>query len=195
MVLGALLATAFILGTCGFRVLNVRSTDVDLLANRLAAEAVPGDYIIVAPWYCGMTFERYYRGNAPWTTLPPLADHSQHRYDLLRSQLQNPDAIKPVLRQIEETLRAGRKVWVAGHMILFRKGTPAPADLPPAPLPGSGWSDAPYQRVWLAQVACLLGESAAHVERVYRSPAGEVNPNEDLELVQASGWQPKTAER
>jgi hypothetical protein len=195
VLLGGMLATAFIMGTCGFRVLSIRLTNVDLLARRLAAEAVPGDYILVAPWYCGMTFERYYHGSAPWNTLPPLKDHSQHRYDLLREQLQSPNAIQPVMRQMEETLRAGHKVWVMGHMIIFRKGTPPPASLPPAPLPESGWSDAPYQRIWLAQVACFLGEHSRHLERVQTSPAGEVNPNEDLELVQAVGWQASFAAR
>jgi hypothetical protein len=162
---------------------------VDLLAQRLDAQASPGDFILVAPWYCGLTFDRYYKGSTPWSTLPPLEDHSLHRYDLLRAQLQNREAIQPVLGQIAATLQAGKTVWVVGHMLNFRAGTPPPADLPPPPLPGSGWSDASYHRTWLAQVACFLAEHSRQLERVYTSAAGEVNPNEDLELVRASGWQ------
>lgn len=187
--LGVVLATAAIAVPCACQPLSGRLTNVDLLARRLTAEATPGDFIIVAPWYCGLTFDRYYKGAAAWSTLPPLKDHSLHRYDLLRAQLQNPAAIQPVLAQIATTLQAGHTVWVAGHMHIFRAGTPPPADLPPAPLPASGWADAPYQRIWLSQVACFLGDHTRRLERVYTSAAGEVNSNEDLELVRASGWQ------
>jgi hypothetical protein len=186
---GVLLATAAITVPCAYPSLSARLTNVDLLARRLAAEAARGDFIVVAPWYCGLTFDRYYRGSAAWSTLPPLNDHSLHRYDLLRIQLQNRDAIRPVLEQIAATLQAGNTVWVAGHMHIFPAGTPPPADLPPAPLPASGWADAPYQRIWLLQVACFLGDHSRQLNRVHMSPAGEVNPNEDLDLVQASGWQ------
>jgi hypothetical protein len=137
--LGVLLATACITVPCAYPLLSSRLTHVDLLARRLAAEAALGDLIVVAPWYCGITFDRYYKGSAAWSTLPPLQDHSLHRYDLLRAQLQNRDAIQPVLGQIAATLQAGNTVWVAGHMHIFRAGTPPPDDLPPAPLPGSGW--------------------------------------------------------
>jgi hypothetical protein len=187
---GVLLATAGITIPCAYRPLSGRLTNVDLLARRLAAEASPGDFIVVAPWYCGLTFERYYKGSAAWSTLPPLQDHSLHRYDLLRAQLQNRHAIQPVLERIAATLQAGNTVWVAGHMYIFRAGIPPPDDLPPAPLPASGWLDGPYQRIWLVQLACFLGDHSRQLDRVYSSAAGEVNPNEDLELVQASGWQP-----
>jgi hypothetical protein len=186
---GILLATAGITIPCAYRPLSARLTNVDLLARRLAAEASPGDFIVVAPWYCGLTFERYYKGSAPWSTLPPLGDHSLHRYDLLSAQLQNRHAIQPVLERIAATLQAGNTVWVAGHMHIFRAGTPPPADLPLAPLPASGWVHGSYERIWLLQVACFLGDHSRQLDRVYTSASGDVNPNEALELVRASGWQ------
>lgn len=186
---GVLLATAGITIPCAYRPLSARLTNVDLLARRLSTEAFPGDFIVVAPWYCGLTFERYYKGSAAWSTLPPLQDHSLHRYDLLCDQLQNRHAIQPVLERIAATLQAGNTVWVAAKMHIFRAGIPPPDDLPPAPLPASGWSDGPYQRIWLTQVACFLGDHSRQLDRVYSSAVGEVNPNEDLELVRASGWQ------
>jgi hypothetical protein len=188
LLLGVALATAGIAVPCAYRSLTARLTNVDLVARRLAATASRGDFIVVAPWYSGLTFDRYYKGAAAWSTLPPLKDHSRHRYDLVRAQLQNPNAIRPVLEQIAATLQAGHVVWVAGQMHIFPPGTPAPDDLPPAPLPGSGWSGAPYQRVWLSQVACFLADHSAQLDRVPSSAVGEVNPNEELELVRASGW-------
>jgi hypothetical protein len=192
---GLLLATAAITLPCACQLLSSRLTNVDLLARRLAAEAAPGDLIVVAPWYCGLTFDRYYKGAAAWSTLPPLSDHSLHRYDLLRAQLQTRHAIQPVLAQTAASLKAGNTVWVVGHMHIFRPGTPPPSDLPPAPLPASGWADAPYQRVWLAQLACFLGEHSRQLDHVYSSEAGTVNPNEDLDLVRAKGWQSPLGQR
>ena len=186
-VLGVVLATAGIAVPYACQSVGTRLTNIDVLAQRLAANACAGDYIIVAPWYCGLTFARYYQGSAGWETLPPLKDHSRHRYDLVRLRLQNPKAIRSVLGRMAATLQAGHKVWIVGHMIIFRPGTPSPADLPPAPQPGSGWSDAPYQRIWLAQVSCFLGDHSCQLDQVCHS-AGEVNPNEDMELVRASGW-------
>ncbi len=72
--------------------LNWRFTNVDLVAQRLTKEAGPDDFIIVTPWYCGITFDRYYKGPASWDTLPPLKDHSIHRYDLVREKMRDTRA-------------------------------------------------------------------------------------------------------
>src|SRR5438094_773663 len=53
-----------------------RQTNVDLVAATLSSEVAPNDYVIVHPFYCGVTFKRYYKGAAPWTTLPPLEDYT-----------------------------------------------------------------------------------------------------------------------
>src|SRR5208282_4029329 len=74
--------------------LNWRFTNVDVLAQRLTKEAAADDFIIVNPWYCGITFDRYYKGPALWNTLQPLRDHSTHRYDLVREQMQKRGAIQ-----------------------------------------------------------------------------------------------------
>ena len=96
--------------------LNQRFTNVDIVAQRLTKETGPDDFIIVNPWYCGITFDRYYKGTASWNTLPPLKDHSTHRYDLVREQMQKKSAIQPVLDQMAVTLQAGHRVWVVGAM-------------------------------------------------------------------------------
>src|SRR5438094_9761307 len=49
-----------------------RQTNVDFIATQLSNQAAPNDYVIVHPWQRGVTFQRYYKGAAPWTTLPPL---------------------------------------------------------------------------------------------------------------------------
>jgi hypothetical protein len=57
-----------------------------LVAEKLSRHIIPGDLIIVYPWYYGITFARYYHGGLPWETLPPLGDYRFHRYDLLKTK-------------------------------------------------------------------------------------------------------------
>src|SRR4029077_1176124 len=68
-----------------------RQTNVDLIAARLSAEVAPNDYVIVHTFYCGVTFERYYKAAAQWTTLPPLEDYALHRHDLFKAKMQTKD--------------------------------------------------------------------------------------------------------
>ncbi len=53
------------------RDVQYRQTNLDAIAKTLASRAELRDLIVVQPWYCGVTFCRYYRGTTPWVTLPP----------------------------------------------------------------------------------------------------------------------------
>lgn len=179
----ALLAVPF-----AFWGLNQRLTNVDVLARRLAPEASPRDFVVVTPWYCGVSFARYFKSATPWQTLPPLTDHSTHRYDLFRAQMKTPDALRPVLDQIAAALRSGHRVWVVGNLEIPPPGTPRPADLPPPPLKGYGWSDIPYFENWTDQTAWFLENHSRQFELVDTGTGDKVNPNEDLQLYMAQGW-------
>ena len=168
--------------------LNQRFTNVDVLARRLTAEASPQDFVVVTPWYCGISFARYFKSATPWQTLPPLADHSAHRYDLFREEMKKPDALRPVLDQIAAALQSGHRVWVVGNMDIPGPGARRPADLPPPPLKGFGWSDFPYTLNWTDQTAWFLKNHSRQFERVDTGATGNVNPNEDLQLFMAGGW-------
>lgn len=165
-------------------------SDVDMEARRLTASVSPEDYVVVCPWYCGITFGYYYKGSAPWDTLPPISDHSVHRFDLVQLQLQNTNAIAPALRQISQTLQSGHRVWIlaeAGKMSIPAAGTPPPPDLPPPPLPKTGWADAPYIKVWSSQVACFLAGHSIKFEQL-KSQSAEHFLAENMNLFLASGW-------
>ena len=79
-----------------FESLGLRQTNMDLAAAALAG-AGRDDFVVVSPWFLGVSFNRYYAGAAPWATIPPLADTSVHRTDLLARQLQAEDPIGPLL--------------------------------------------------------------------------------------------------
>ena len=170
------------------RNLNQRFTNVDLLARQVAAQASPQDFVIVTPWYCGVSFGRYFKSATPWQTLPPLADHATHRYDLFRDQMKTPGALQPALDQITAALQGGHRVWVVGNMDLPGPGVSRPADLSPPPLKGYGWSDIPYFTVWTEQTAWFLENRSLHLELVNAGTNDNVNINEDLQLYVARGW-------
>ncbi len=43
---------------------TVRMTNLDLVAQRLTKEVGQEDLVLVHPWFCGVTFQRYYKGSA-----------------------------------------------------------------------------------------------------------------------------------
>jgi hypothetical protein len=171
------------------RDLKQRFTNVDLLAKRLTQEAGPQDFIIVSPWYCGISFNHYYKGQTPWNTLPLLKDHSMHRYDLVREKMETPGANQLVLDQMAATLQAGHRVWVVGRITIPAPGKPLPPDLPPPPLKYSNWSDQPYNRAWIDQAAGFLSNHSLRFQQDYYSTNEDVNFTENLQLHVAEGWQ------
>jgi hypothetical protein len=74
-----------------------------------------------------------------------------------------------------------------GWMDVPDPGTTAPSSLPPAPLKFSGWSEAPYTRVWASQVGHLIGEHSLQFARV-KNYQTERLVIENTELFVADGW-------
>jgi len=171
--------------------LNWRFTNIDLVSQRLTKEAGPGDFIIVNPWYCGITFDRYYKGPALWNTLPPMKDHSTHRFDLVREQMQKQGVIQPVFGQIAATLQAGHRVWVVGTMDMPKAGALMPADLPPVPANNSG-TELRYTGNWASQVAQFLSDHSGQFYQEYYTTNQNVNSAENVKLRVAEGWQSST---
>src|SRR4029077_10009008 len=113
MILAALTITATFLFE--LPAVKCRQTNVDLIAARVSSEVAPNDYVIVYPFYCGVTFKRYYKGAAPWTTLPPLEDYTLQRWDLFLAKMQTKDPIAPVIDRISSTLQSANRVWFVGN--------------------------------------------------------------------------------
>jgi hypothetical protein len=169
---------------------KVRQSNVDLVAASLEQAAAPQDLIVVVPWYYGISFDRYYKGPTPWMTVPPLAAHDVHRYDLIKSQMMLPDQdepVRPLLDRISQTLAAGRRVWLAGALPLASvSGTgPNPG---PAPDAACGWSSAAYSKMWSAKVGALLRLSAKRSQAVQVGQNQTVSPMEQFGLMVFDGW-------
>jgi len=136
-----------------------RQTNVDFIATQLSTEVTANDYVIVHPWQRGVTFNRYYKATASWTTLPPLEDHTVHRYDLLKTKMQTKDPIAPVIDRITSTLQSGNRVWLVGNIPFTQEPLP---EILPAPNNPWGWFDVPYSFYWGVQVTQFL---SAHCQR------------------------------
>jgi hypothetical protein len=187
VVLMAAVAVIALAYPSGLSELKFRQSNGDVLAGRLSQLAQREDLIIVNPWYCGLTFSRYYRGSTPWTTLPGFEDYRYHRYDLLKSKMQLEHPAQPVLDRVTATLRSGHAVWVVGWLPGVQPGMTSPQDLPPAPHGPWGWLDEPYTQTWGAQLTYLLAAHAQSVTLVPDPTDTRVNPFEDMQTIVASG--------
>jgi hypothetical protein len=130
-----------------------RQTNVDLVAATLSSQVAPNDYVIVHPFYCGVTFKRYYKGAAPWTTLPPLEDYTLQRWDLLKAKMQTKDPIAPVIERITSTLQSGNRVWLVGNIPFDQRPL---QEIRPGSNDPWGGSEGRYSFYWGVQVTQFL---------------------------------------
>jgi hypothetical protein len=186
------LVVAVVVAALAFRIsqsyLKWRQTNGDLVAAQVSKAAGPNDLIIVQPWHNGITFGHYYRGTAPWTTLPPLADYRFHRYDLIKAQLQMTNAIETVLKQVETTLRSGHNVWMVGQVLVSLRNAAPPADLSPAPNRPRGWAEQPYANPWSTRLNYLLVSHITNAVMLVDPRTNRVSPLENMPLTVTSGW-------
>ena len=181
---GGALATSLISGIFAVKILDYRMTNVDTLANKIATQADPKDFVIVKNWTYGMTFGHYFDGACSWSTVPPMADLKTARFDLYAAQAKNTNAMKSLLENLEVTLQSGHKVWIVGNF--------------------TGWNQAydpehPVAIGWDELVGGQFNQQAndflrQHCEAIQRLEPGtnqNVNFNERAALFLAQGW--KTA--
>lgn len=193
IVTAALIVAA--LSPAAFGAARLRMTNVDYVARALEQDAGPRDLILVNEWYYGVSFHRYYHGRAQgrarWMTVPGLADHRVHRFDLLKEKMMAEDPLRDVRRAVRRTLRRGGRVWVVGRLEPAPAG--GPLELPPAPNPQWGWMDAPYVFSWSQQLSALLEDQSTR-KRTIRIPAGgRVNGMEALGVWRFGGWRAAAA--
>jgi Dolichyl-phosphate-mannose-protein mannosyltransferase len=177
-------------GLLDWQEMSVRHTNVDLLAAQLRPLATNGDVILVPRWECAIPLARYYPGPAEIITLPPIDDHRFHRYDLVLRQMMTADPIHPVLARMEEVLRSGHRVFLAGKLSVPDNDSPPPS-LPPAYRDAGGtWHVGDYLGVWQSQAGQFLRAHATRAQRIEVPIPGQahVQDFESLELGVVAGW-------
>lgn len=154
-----------------------RGTNCDLVAARLTKEANQNDLILVTSFTFGISFSHYYHGLTPWRTVPEVADHSQHRWDLVLQAMRRPDPMRQMLEEIEATLKSGRKIFVVGAL-------PASDSISSRSV-----EQVPSEESLRSQVGQFLRQHVLSNAQI--SVTDEplvINPLEDFPLFIASGW-------
>jgi hypothetical protein len=180
-------ALAGVIGLVSFmpawQMAHLRQTNIDLISAQLEQRATAGDVIVVAPWYYGVSFDRYYKGTVAWMTLPQITDHKMHRYDLVKERMTATSPIEPVLKAMAEALASGHHVWIVGWLSWLQPGQ-SPPQLAPAPYDPVGWDESAYNEVWSAQAAYSLQTTGgASAETIPLSSKQPINPYERPQLV------------
>jgi hypothetical protein len=153
----AVAAAVLLAGTgTAMRMLRVHQTTMDAVAKIVRSEAVPGDLIVLLPWFYGVSFKHYYRGDVETITVPPLADVTVHRYDLLKQAMLERDPIQRVLERIEYSLTTDHSVWIVGAVETPRL-VPVHSPDPPQ-LTRTKSQSTLYEEVWISQVRQFLKE-------------------------------------
>lgn len=167
------------------RKIRVRQTNIDWLAARLEAEVKKNDLIVVNPWYNGVTFQRYYRGQAPWTTIPAIGpDLKLQRVDALKPLMAQKDPLRPVFDLVTQSLKSGGRVFIVGGVTMGRGAK----EMPLAPAGPWGWYSGPYLYFWGLELSRFLHDHSTNIDLEPPRLRGAINPYEDLRLDLSWGW-------
>jgi hypothetical protein len=174
---------------------HTRRSNLDVAAAFLSHNASASDLIVVQDAWEGITFNRYYRGRAQWLSVPPIDSHEVHRIDLVIAEMNEPEAMTPVLRAITNTLTSGHHVWLVGSIPIVRwqDAPPGPTPLPPRPseMPTRWWMGS-YLSWWNQQATTLLLDHAQQEKAEAIAAPGPVNHFEDVSVVRFTGYKPGT---
>jgi hypothetical protein len=174
---------------------RTRRSNLDVVAAVLSQNASAHDLIVVQDVWEGTTFNRYYRGQAQWLSVPPIDSHEVYRIDLVMAEMNQPEAMSPVLNAISNTLTTGHDVWLVGSIPIERsKDTPpGPTPLPPPPseMPTRWWGGS-YTYWWNQQVATFLLDHAEQGNAETIATPGPVSHFEDVSVMRFTGYKPGT---
>jgi hypothetical protein len=166
-----------------------RQTNIDIAARTVAVQAAPTDLVVVTPWVFGVTFQHYYRGPAPWLTIPSIADHQVHRYDLMKIKMVSANPVDDLAEAIRTTLVSGNRVWFVGGLNLPPPNE-GPMILQPAPGSRFKWDNRPYTASWWQQLSVSAVLHAKRVDSVTLPMPDhtQVNYLEEAQLTVVQGW-------
>jgi hypothetical protein len=166
---------------------GIRRTNMDLIARQLGTMASAGDEIVIDPWDDAVTFNRYYHGEAKWTTLPEVSFFEYNKFGLLMKYMTDRHVVEPLNAKLAEVLRGGHRVWVVSTV-----------DFPVAPIASPHYQDAPdplwgwrlweYQMTWDNQVLYYLKSQSKSVSVVPVENDRAINHDEVSRIFRVEGW-------
>ena len=181
-----LVAFAVVILPGTWREIQTRQTNMDLVAAHLNETVAQNDLIVVSPWLGLISLRRYYSGTAPCMTIPPMEAVTYHRFDLLEDRMSSENVMAPLLRVMDETLRAGNKVWLVGGLRFLAPGQEALV-VPPTPRSGI-WEGYIYEEAWSSQAAQHILSHIVKREAVEIRSGDPISPFENFPLFVVEGW-------
>jgi len=166
--------------------LRTQPTNAAEVARVVSERAQADDLVVVLPWHFGVSWDYYYTGQAEWTTAPPIADSTIHRFDLLKEQIEAGASLEEVFARMEQKLKAGHSVWVVGFL------WPSNLRIPPALTTDDKSSFDVTQHLlrWAIEMVNFLTNHAVEVETpIELSPDFKPSKYEFLNLWRFEGWQ------
>jgi hypothetical protein len=151
----------------------------------------PGDFVLVVPWNNGVSFNRYYRGAARWSTVPEIGFYRFHRYDLIKQLMMASDQSSPVtsvIGNVAAALSTGHRVFLVGNIELPQSGPPPL--LPPAPLPDRRWPSDRYADQWSRLATYYVQQHAEGISQLAIETRAPKSKYENLSVLVAEGWRP-----
>lgn len=168
---------------------HMQFTNIDAIVDKLEEVADKEDLILVNPWYCGTTFQRYYGGSTLWMTIPPVEDYSVQRPDIIKKKMTMAEPLQPVFDAMKKRLESGKRVFFVGGLDFPSEGQEPPR-LPPAPKGPHGWYSLDYIIAWSLQTGHYVRTHALRGEKVPLPPDADVSLYEKHDLLLVHGWQP-----
>jgi hypothetical protein len=178
---------ALLLALPMWSLLRERRTNADVAGRALSVEAGSRDLVLVSPWFLHPSFQRYYRGPAPWETVPDLPAAPMMRYDLVKRGMLDPATFDRTSDHIHATLAAGGVVWlVTQRQFRSSPGMRKPMRPQPGSSPGGG-DYVRFRSYWEDGVEYALASCCAGVEL----PVARGRPVWDEEDLIVVKWAPR----
>jgi len=168
-----------------------RRTNVDKITRVVEQSAGKADYIILTDWNSGISFHRYYRGSAPWQTLPPLPPNARdiHRGDLVFKLMTRGDVLGPVFDSVTQTLHDEHRVFYIGKLPLRWR-----SEHPRLYFARRAEEHNPLTPVedWRYELNHTIRELSSHMTRIPIPLEQPISVYENLELLEFDGWRPSS---
>ena len=170
---------------------GLRKTTVDRLANSVERDTQTGDLIVVSPWYCGITFQRYYDGSAQILTVPPVDFLAYHKYDLLLKTISWEIRTPCLLLSPAPSIPLSPAIrCISSATFLTKASTPRPRHRPNIRSPRKGWSDIQSYDIWNRQLLfALLPHARSCAKKSQNIPTNDASAYECLGgILVLHGW-------
>ncbi len=169
---------------------RLRHSNVDLVARVLSENAGGRDLVVLSPWFLHPGFQRYYRGAAPWVTVPEMPRDPMTRYDLFEEAMADPQREARLYERIRQTGAGGGAIWFVSQSFPERPAADTMPDPPPRTGPRDGSGYVRFRSYWERAIVFRLYSCC----RPFEWPMPRGGPVWDEENLTLTLWRPEAGQ-